>query len=130
MQATTHPAGGIQAVAFEPDPVNAAVLFQNLVANRLTGVAHLVCAACGDRFELAPLVSNEFGMMSSVRGVGLKPPFVQGPPKIVPIVTLDSAFSYFPQAGRARLIMKVDAEGFEPQVMSGAQASWTVAGWP
>jgi FkbM family methyltransferase len=119
LQAATHRAGNIRVIDFEPDPANAAVLFRNIVANRLTEVAHLVCTACGDRFEIAPLVENS-SMMHSIRGVGLKPPFVRGPSKWVPVVTLDTALGHFPLTAGARLILKVDAEGFEPQVIAGA----------
>ena len=119
LQAATHPAGAIRVIAFEPDPANAAVLYRNLAVNRLSDVVHLVCAACGDRFDIAPLVENS-SMMHSIRGVGLKPPFTRGPSKWVPVVTLDTALAHFPQTAEARIILKVDAEGFEPQVIAGA----------
>jgi len=119
LQAVTHPAGNVQAVAFEAEPLNAAVLHRNIVTSGLIDVARVVCAACGDRFEIAPLISNPT-MMNSIRGVGLKPPYTQGLPKWVPVVTLDTALSFFPQAANSRLILKVDVEGYEPQVMAGA----------
>ena len=122
LQAATHPAGNIQAIAFEPDPVNGSVLFRNISKNGVAQNAHMVCAACGDRLELAPLVeSHHFNMMSSIRGVGLKGPFTHGASKLVPVLSLDWALTYFPQASAARLILKVDAEGFEPQVLAGAR---------
>jgi hypothetical protein len=82
----------------------------------------MVCAACGDRLELAPLVeSHHFNMMSSIRGVGLKGAFTQGLAKTVPVISLDWAMLHFPQAANARLILKIDAEGFEPHVLTGAR---------
>ena len=82
----------------------------------------MVCAACGDDFEIAPLVANST-MMHSIRGIGLKPPFARGPSnKWVPVVTLDRALAAFPRTASARIILKVDAEGFEPQVLAGARA--------
>jgi len=121
LQAATHPARDVTVVGFEPDPVNAAILVRNVADNGLTEKVSVVCAACGDDFEIAPLVANST-MMHSIRGVGLKPPFARGPSKWVPVVTLDRALVAFPRAASARIILKVDAEGFEPQVMAGAKS--------
>jgi FkbM family methyltransferase len=120
LQAATHPAGNIHALAFEPDPSNASILFGNVLRNGLEKVATVVSAACGDRPDIAPLVSNS-SMMHSIRGVGLKPPFTQGPAKWVPVVALDDALSKFSFSGR-RVILKIDAEGYEPQVVAGARS--------
>jgi FkbM family methyltransferase len=119
LQAATHPAGDVQVLAFEPEPTNAGILFRTIVGNGLTGSAELVFAACGDRFDLAPLVSNS-SMAHSIRGVGIGA-FFQGPSKRVPVIPLDTALAYFPQAADRRVILKVDAEGFEPQVIAGAR---------
>jgi FkbM family methyltransferase len=120
LQAATHPAGAVRVIAFEPDPANAAILFHNIIANDLAGVADLVCAACGESMDMAPLVSNS-SMGHSIGGVGIQPPFVQGPPKWVPIVPLDTALAKFPQHAGRRVILKVDAEGFETRVIAGAR---------
>jgi FkbM family methyltransferase len=120
LQAATHPSGQVQAIAFEPDPGNAAVVFRNIYRSGLVERLHLVCAACGDSNDLEKLVSNST-MMNSIRGVGLKPPYGQGPAKWVAIVTLDAALAKFPEAASSRIILKIDAEGFEPQVLDGAR---------
>lgn len=120
LQAATHPAGDIRVLAFEPFPANASILFRNIVGNGLTDVAESICAACGDGFDLAPLVCNS-SMGHSVRGVGLPPPNVHGPSTWVPVVALDVALSYFPKAAGGRVILKIDAEGYEPEVMAGAR---------
>jgi FkbM family methyltransferase len=121
LQAATHPARDATVVGFEPDPANAAILIKNVADNGLTDKVSVVCAACGDDFEIAPLVANST-MMHSIRGVGLKPPFARGPSKWVPVVTLDRALVAFPRAASARIILKIDAEGFEPQVLAGAKS--------
>ena len=119
LQAATHPAGDVTVIGFEPDLTNAAILIRNISSNGLNDRVSVVAAACGDDFEIAPLVANST-MMHSIRGVGLKPPFARGPSKWVPVVTLDRALVAFPRAASARIILKVDAEGFEPQVLAGA----------
>jgi FkbM family methyltransferase len=121
LQAATH-AAGVGVIAFEPDPTNASILFRNVAENRLLDKICVVSAACGDTFDIAPLVANST-MMHSIRGVGLKPPFARGPSRWVPVVTLDEALSRFPQAADTRIVLKIDAEGFEPQVIAGAAST-------
>jgi len=121
LQAATHPAGDVTVIGFEPDPANAAILVRNVADNGLADKVSVVGAACGDDFEIAPLVANS-SMMHSIRGIGLKPPFARGPSKWVPVVTLDRAMAAFPRTASARIILKVDAEGFEPQVLAGARS--------
>ena len=120
LQAATH-AAGVGVLAFEPDPTNASILFRNVTESGLVNKIAVVSAACGDTSDIAPLVANST-MMHSIRGIGLKPPFARGVSKWVPVVTLDEALARFPQAAGRRIVLKVDAEGFEPQVVAGAAA--------
>jgi FkbM family methyltransferase len=120
LQAATHPAGGVEVVAFEPDLTNATVLTENVNRNRLSNVVTVVCAACGSRNELAPLVLNTT-MGHSIRGIGLAPA-ARALSKWVPVVTLDGALANMAKEAPRRLILKIDAEGFEPNVIVGAQA--------
>lgn len=122
LQAATHPAGNVAVIAFEPDPTNGSILLRNIVNHRLRNTVSVVCAACGDNFDLAPLVTNS-SMMHSIRGVGLKlPGFTKGPAHWVSVITLDAALARFPQVANRRVILKIDAEGFEPRVIAGAHA--------
>lgn len=122
LQAATHPAGNVAVIAFEPDPTNAGILLKNIDNNRLREKASVVCAACGDDFDLAPLVTNS-SMMHSIHGVGLKRQgFTRGPAHWVSVISLDSALARFPGASGRRVILKIDAEGFEPRVIAGAKA--------
>ena len=119
LQAATHPAGGIEVVAFEPDLINATMLTENIGRNRLANAVTVVCAACGNKNELAPLVLNTT-MGHSIRGIGLAPA-ARALSKWVPVVTLDGALANMGKQA-PRLILKIDAEGFEPNVIVGAQA--------
>ena len=47
LQAATHPAGGIDVVAFEPELLNASILADNITRNKAANAA-VICAACGD----------------------------------------------------------------------------------
>jgi FkbM family methyltransferase len=121
LQAATHPVGDVKVIAFEPDPTNASILYRNASAHGLTNKVVVICAGCGDVVDIAPLVTNST-MMHSIHGIGLKPPFARGPSKWVPIVTLDRALMQFPDLTNTRIILKVDAEGFEPQIIDGAKS--------
>jgi FkbM family methyltransferase len=119
LQAATHPAGAIDVVAFEPELMNAVVLTENVARNKLANVT-VVCAACGDEQRLAPLVTN-----SSMRHciVGADARFTgRTPSKWVPLVTLDRALDNLHNDGTRRVIIKIDAEGFEPNIVAGAAA--------
>jgi FkbM family methyltransferase len=109
LQAATHPAGGVEVVAFEPDLTNATVLTENVNRNRLSNVVTVVCAACGNKNELAPLVLNTT-MGHSIRGIGLAPA-ARALSKWVPVVTLDGALANMGKEAPRRLIFKIDAEG-------------------
>jgi FkbM family methyltransferase len=135
LQAATHPAGDIDVIAFEPDLMNATMLNETVGRNRLSNRIAVVGAACGNKNELAPLVANST-MGHSIRGVGLTPD-AQARSKWVPVVTLDSALANMGlvdvepadvgpagtgKPAQRRLIVKIDAEGFEPNVILGAQS--------
>jgi FkbM family methyltransferase len=120
LQAATHAAGDIAVVAFEPDLVNAATLTENVRRNGLTNAVTIICAGCGNKNELAPLATNTT-MGHSIRGIGL-PPAGRGPANWIPVVTLDGALADLGKHGQRRIILKIDAEGFEPNVIVGAQS--------
>lgn len=120
MQAATHPAGEIDVVAFEPELMNATVLTENVARNKLANVT-VVCVACGHRHELAPLVTNST-MGHSIRGVGLRAQAIRGPMKWVSVITLDAALASLQKRADRRLILKIDSEGFEPNVIAGARS--------
>ncbi len=120
LQAATHPAGDIDVVAFEPDLMNALTLNESIVRNRVANAVTVVCAAAGDKCELAPLVANST-MGHSIRGVGL-PSAAQAHARWVPVVTLDGALADIGVPAQRRLVIKIDVEGFEANVILGAQS--------
>ncbi len=120
LQAATHPAGEIEVISFEPEILNTTILIENVARNNLSGVVSVIGAACGHKSELAPLVTNST-MGHSIRGVSLAK-FAKGPARWVPVVTLDTALASFPAFAQRRLILKIDTEGFEPNVVVGAKS--------
>ena len=79
-----------------------------------------VCAACGHGYGLAPMVTRST-MGHSIVGADAR---LDGrtPSKWVSVVALDGALANLQiQSGR-RLLLKIDAEGFEPNIIAGAQA--------
>jgi FkbM family methyltransferase len=122
LQAATHPAGGIDVVSFEPELINATILTENVARNKTANVS-VVCAACGHGHGLAPLVVNTT-MGHSIRG---SDPRLESkrPAKWVPVVTLDGALTNLQWLGDRRVILKIDAEGYEPNIIAGAKALLT-----
>jgi len=121
LQAATHPAGDIAVVSFEPELMNATVLSENVVTNKVNEAVTVVCAACGSGHDLAPLTTNST-MGHSINGIGLPENGIRGRPQWVAVIGLDAALANLrTQAGR-RLILKIDAEGFEPRIIAGARS--------
>jgi FkbM family methyltransferase len=114
LQAATHPAGGIRVVAIEPDPTNASILFRNVMRNSVEKAVFVVSSACGDVPGIAPLISNTT-MGHNIGGI-----YGAGPVKWVPVMTLDAVLAKLSLA-EPRLIIKIDAEGFEPRIVAGAR---------
>jgi tetratricopeptide (TPR) repeat protein len=60
-------------------------------------------------------------MGHSVYGAGLKSPNqLKGPAHWIFVTTLDGALARFTQLSNQRVILKIDAEGFEPRIIEGA----------
>lgn len=97
----------ITIVAFEPVPSNFELLELNVPDNGLTN-CKLVNAAVGDRSGEVLISDN--GPWSLIGADGVS----------VPLVTLDDYFQTSPP-GRAVDLLKVDVEGYEPQVIFGAK---------
>jgi FkbM family methyltransferase len=120
LQAASHPAGDVDVVAFEPELMNATILTENVVRNNMADAVTVICAACGDQFGLAPLVTNST-MGHRISGADFR---FSGtaPSKWVSIVALDGALKSLQKPLDRRIILKIDAEGFEPNVIAGANA--------
>ena len=97
----------ITIVAFEPVPSNFQLLVRNVADNGLTN-CKLVNAAVGDR--TGEVLISDNGPWSLIGAGSVS----------VPLVTLDDYFQTAPQ-GRPVDLLKVDVEGYEPQVIFGAK---------
>jgi FkbM family methyltransferase len=118
-QAATHPAGDIEVAAFEPDLMNATILSENVARNNAANVT-AVCAACGSEPALAPLIANST-MRHCLGGADTR--FAgRAPSKWVPVVSLDGALADLGKAADRRIVLKIDAEGFEPNIIAGAKS--------
>lgn len=117
--ATRHP-GAVAVIALEAHPANSGNLMRLVAANRLEDAIEVVAAAGGDAPGTAPLVTNT-SMGHSLHGLGLQG-LKQGALKLtVPLVTLDQLLDERPELSGRRVMIKIDVEGFEPQVLAGAR---------
>ena len=118
--AATRHAKGIAVLAIEADLANVAQLLRAVAHNRLEKRIETIAAATGDAPGTAPLIGNT-AMGHSVHGKGL-----QGMQQVergfsVPVVTLDGLLAERPELHGRRLLIKIDVEGYEPQVIVGAR---------
>ncbi|MCU0838603.1 MAG: class I SAM-dependent methyltransferase [Rhodospirillales bacterium] len=110
---------GCHVLAIEPHPTNVLQLLRCIAGNDLNEGIEVVASAVGATAGTAPLHFNST-MGHSLRGLGLPP----GAPSLgaltVGVTTLDSLLAERPHLAGRRLILKIDVEGFEPEVIAGA----------
>jgi FkbM family methyltransferase len=107
-----------QIIAFEPVPANLRFLRHNLATNNIAN-CRVIATAVGDTTGTVPMTSR--GAWSLV-----KHDAEPGTTEPVPITTLDIFCAEHLPNQRIDLI-KIDVEGFEPNVLAGATA--TIARW-
>ena len=117
--ATLH-TGEISVLAIEAEPANVAQLLRAVADNRLTESIETIAAAAGDAPGTAPLIGNTT-MGNSLYGKGLQGMMQVTRGLSVPIVTLDGLLAERPELQGRRAFIKIDVEGFEPQVIAGAR---------
>ncbi len=107
-------------LAIEPHPTNVLQLLRCIASNDLGEGIEVIASAAGATAGTAPLHFNST-MGHSLRGLGLPP----GAPSLgaltVGVTTLDSLLAERPHLTGRRLILKIDVEGFEPEVIAGAE---------
>jgi FkbM family methyltransferase len=103
------------AVAFEPDPFNAWLLDRNLSLNAVDNVVVSTCAVGARRglIRLHKYKNSNRGRHSVLTDYGYGS-------RLVPLTDLDTALDNFGLADRRVLIVKIDVEGYEPEVVAGA----------
>lgn len=103
-------------IAFEPDAFNAWLLDRNLGVNRIENAIVHQCAV-GEKPGFVPLhrYKNSNNCRHSVLadyGFGSR---------LVPLIDLDTALAQTGIGEDRVLVMKIDVEGYEPQVIAGAR---------
>ena len=114
--ATRHP-GQVRAVAIEPHPLNVMQLLNSIRVNQLLDTVEAVAAAAGATRQTLALRSNStMGHSLDESVAASKEPVLR-----VPVVTVDELFLDRPELAAGRVFLKVDVEGFEFEVLSGAR---------
>lgn len=123
LSAATRWTGQVDVLAIEPAPDNLAVLRQAVALNKLEASIEVVAAALADKPGTAPLVFNT-SMGHSLYGVAQDGGLEENPAAVlVGVTTLDALLTLRPKLQGRRLFLKIDVEGFEPQVMAGSIAA-------
>jgi FkbM family methyltransferase len=112
-----HP-GRIKAIAVEPHPLNVQQLMRGVAANRLGELVEIVPAAAGAAPGLARLAFNSTMGHSLLENDQRR---TTGTPLRVPVVSIDQLLAERRDLAGAKLVIKIDVEGFEPEVLEGAR---------
>lgn len=117
---------GIEVIAFEPESQNYAILNRNIQLNGLDAQIRAYCIALSDRAGYDKLFLSTFGAGGSCHTFGASLDFANRP-RVAPYAQgcvaakLDDLVAA--QAVPVPTHIKIDVDGLEPQVVSGARAT-------
>lgn len=116
--ATLHP-GAVKVVALEPHPLNVLTLLNQLARNGQLHAVEIVSSAAGAAPGFGRLwpFSTMGNFISADRPDGAPD---DNPPLTVPILPLDMLAEDRPELTAGGTIVKIDVEGYEPDVVEGA----------
>lgn len=120
LHAATRHRGGVRVLAIEAHPGNIGPLTQGVTGNGLGGSVEVICVAAGAKPGSAPLVFNST-MGHSLYGLGLPEGAGRLGEVTVPVLPLDLLLAERPERAKRRMILKIDVEGYEPEVIEGAR---------
>ncbi len=118
LSAVTAPAGGVRAIAIEPHPSNVAVLMQAISVNQMADSIVVVSGAAGEGSSILQL------QLGTTMGHSLRPSARTGGIRRglhVPVIAIDDLLASVGRRTANRIVIKVDVEGFEPEVLLGAK---------
>ena len=119
LHAATRHRGRVRVLAIEAHPGNIGQLMRGVAGNGLGDTIEVLAVAAGAEAGTAPLVFNST-MAHSLYGLGIPDGARQMGKVTVAVLPLDLLFDERPDLANRRVVLKVDVEGFEPEVIAGA----------
>ncbi len=120
LHAATRHRGRVRVMAIEAHPGNIGQLTRVVTGNGLGDEIEVLAVAAGAEPGTAPLMFNST-MGHSLYGLGLPEGARQLGKVTVPVLPLDLLLAERPDLADRRVVLKVDVEGFEPEVIAGAR---------
>lgn len=111
LHAATHHRGAVRVLAVEPHPDNFAALRRAVAENGLADAIDVVAAAVADAPGTGALATDS-SMAHRLAAAGTVP---------VAVTTLDALLAARPAPAAGRIFVKIDVEGAEGHVLSGAR---------
>ncbi len=117
-QAATLHRGRVKVLAIEPDGENLEQLQDAIMRNHLADQIVVIAAAAGASSGAVPLVRNST-MGHSPFGYGLPGAMQKQASFEAPMVSIDGLLKERPELGSSDVFVKIDVEGYEPEVLEG-----------
>ena len=118
--ATLH-RGSVKVLAIEPDRENLKQLRDAITRNHLSKEIEVIAAAAGAGSGVVPLVRNST-MGHSPLGYGLAGSMAKGSSFDAPLISIDRLLQERPELDTCAVFVKIDVEGYEPEVIEGMRA--------